>query len=219
MRRYITIFMSAFLTLSANAQTPLEFGFNKLSDAFCNQYKLPEVTHSTEVEYWDETDPEDALNQLIAVNAQKRAEYPEKAKPELASHPESRELSGVVWLDWKSYNHTSAPSANTHNSSEAYIEASAEKQDDYKWVIPEGLAAKDIMSDEDGQMSIVLLNGTLARYKEKVNLVKAHGFTEDANENEVPGQMNIYQAENKDGYEVSVMLYQKKLSIIFDKRP
>lgn len=218
MKRVILVFAFACFVLTMKAQTISEISTGELLDLMKSGEELPKTEVVEEVVFWDESNPNDPLNKLIEANKAKRSQYGMPV-PAFTEHPDNPGKSGVVWLDWKSYNHTSAPSANTNNSSEAYIEASAEKQDDYKWVIPEGLAAKDIMSDENGQMSIVLLNGTLARYKEKVNLVKAHGFTEDANENEVPGQMNIYQAESKDGYEVSVMLYQKKLSIIFDKRP
>ena len=69
-------------------------------------------------------------------------------------------------------------------------------------------------------LCVVGYSGTvMAQHKIELDIVDRSRINEDANENEVPGQMNIYQAESKDGYEVSVMLYQKKLSIIFDKRP
>lgn len=202
-----------------------------------NLYKDAEIElavkgHYTEVGEWEtemmnegEEERKTEFEKLKAENKSIRGLYGKSGELTLVAIPEAEDGSGVHWFSIAEMMEevgmtTEESGVVTPNANGAYLrETTAVGKDMFNWIIPEGLGAGDIFSDEDGQWAYILAKGTLDRFKEKVRLVKAHGFTEDSHENEVPGQMNIYQAESKDGYEVSVMLYQKKLSIIFDKRP
>jgi len=195
-----------------------------------DQIKSAVMGHYTAVGEWEteimnegEEERKANFEKLKSENKRIRGLYDNTSEPALATIPESEGLSGVYWYSIAEMmeeagitpeeSGIAVPDAN----GALVVETSAVGKDMFKWIIPDGLRAGDIFTDEDDGWSYILANGTQAGYNEKVKLVKAHGFTIDASENAVPGQVSIYQADSGSGYHVTVMLYQKRLSILFEK--
>lgn len=224
MKKIATIIILAGCVVPCLAQ---ELDMNLYTDA---QIKAALKGIYAEVGEWEtvmmnegEEERKTEFEKLKAENKSIRGMYGVTEEPALTTIPESEGHSGVYWFSIAEMMEEAgitpeesgivAPDAN----GAIVVETTAAGKDMFNWIIPEGLRTGDIFTDEDGIWSYILAKGTLEGFREKVNLVKAHGFTIDANENEVLGQMNIYQAENGNGYEVSVMLQQKQLAILFEK--